>query len=113
MLEEAEFYNITSLIKLVKDKIRERDCKVSQVGASLSFTAFLWVEAGLCLGAGSWARKCHSGKVAISSGGGCCAFSSVICSLTEAMVLPQKKCGLENLRYGAVTAALGTSPGGL
>lgn len=31
MLEEAEFYNITSLIKLVKDKIRERDCKTSQV----------------------------------------------------------------------------------
>lgn len=31
MLEEAEFYNITSLIKLVKDKIRERDCKTAQV----------------------------------------------------------------------------------
>lgn len=31
MLEEAEFYNITSLIKLVKDKIRERDSKTSQV----------------------------------------------------------------------------------
>ncbi|XP_060777110.1 BTB/POZ domain-containing protein KCTD5 isoform X3 [Neoarius graeffei] len=26
-LEEAEFYNITSLIKLVKDRIRERDAK--------------------------------------------------------------------------------------
>ncbi|XP_053132445.1 BTB/POZ domain-containing protein KCTD5-like isoform X4 [Hemicordylus capensis] len=31
VLEEAEFYNITSLIKLVKDRIRERESKISQV----------------------------------------------------------------------------------
>ncbi|XP_067912179.1 BTB/POZ domain-containing protein KCTD5-like isoform X1 [Heterodontus francisci] len=31
VLEEAEFYNITSLIKLVKDRIRERDTKTSQI----------------------------------------------------------------------------------
>uniref|UniRef100_UPI00398E8F5D BTB/POZ domain-containing protein KCTD5a isoform X2 n=1 Tax=Pristiophorus japonicus TaxID=55135 RepID=UPI00398E8F5D len=31
VLEEAEFYNITSLIKLVKDRIRERDSKTLQI----------------------------------------------------------------------------------
>lgn len=30
MLEEVEFYNMTSLINPVKDKIRERDSKTSQ-----------------------------------------------------------------------------------
>ncbi|XP_026770356.1 BTB/POZ domain-containing protein KCTD5 isoform X4 [Pangasianodon hypophthalmus] len=31
VLEEAEFYNITPLIKLIKERILERDCKASQV----------------------------------------------------------------------------------
>ena len=31
VLEEAEFYNITALIKLVKDKIHDRDNKKNQV----------------------------------------------------------------------------------
>ncbi|XP_066477417.1 BTB/POZ domain-containing protein KCTD5-like [Tiliqua scincoides] len=31
VLEEAEFYNNGSLIKLVKDKIRERDARIAQV----------------------------------------------------------------------------------
>ncbi|XP_029495831.1 BTB/POZ domain-containing protein KCTD5-like isoform X3 [Oncorhynchus nerka] len=30
VLEEAEFYNITPLIKLIKERILERDCKVTQ-----------------------------------------------------------------------------------
>ncbi|XP_074415783.1 LOW QUALITY PROTEIN: BTB/POZ domain-containing protein KCTD5 [Scleropages formosus] len=31
VLEEAEFYNITPLIKLIKERILERDCKATQV----------------------------------------------------------------------------------
>ncbi|XP_046709605.1 BTB/POZ domain-containing protein KCTD5 isoform X2 [Silurus meridionalis] len=31
VLEEAEFYNITPLIKLIKERILDRDCKASQV----------------------------------------------------------------------------------
>ena len=30
-MEEAEFYNITPLIKLIKERILERDCKATQV----------------------------------------------------------------------------------
>ena len=33
VLEEAEFYNITSLIKLVKDRMRDRDTRNATVGA--------------------------------------------------------------------------------
>lgn len=36
VLEEAEFYNITPLIKLIKERILERDCKASQVMSNLS-----------------------------------------------------------------------------
>ncbi|XP_028670970.1 BTB/POZ domain-containing protein KCTD5 isoform X1 [Erpetoichthys calabaricus] len=31
VLEEAEFYNITPLIKLIKERILERDCKAAQI----------------------------------------------------------------------------------
>lgn len=36
VLEEAEFYNITPLIKLIKDRIVERDSKATQVYAELT-----------------------------------------------------------------------------
>lgn len=35
VLEEAEFYNITPLIKLIKERILERDSKATQVWANL------------------------------------------------------------------------------
>lgn len=48
VLEEAEFYNITSLIKLIKEKIRERDCKTSQV-SEFFFSVFDCFCANACL----------------------------------------------------------------
>lgn len=38
VLEEAEFYNITPLIKLIKERIMERDSKATQV-----YTEFIWL----------------------------------------------------------------------
>lgn len=38
VLEEAEFYNITDLIRLVKEKIKEKHVKMSKV----SFIYVLW-----------------------------------------------------------------------
>lgn len=35
VLEEAEFYNITPLIKLIKERIVERDSKATQVYTQL------------------------------------------------------------------------------
>ncbi len=35
VLEEAEFYNITPLIKLIKERIVERDSKATQVDTEL------------------------------------------------------------------------------
>jgi hypothetical protein len=40
VLEEAEFYNITELIRLVKERIKDRDAKQSQV----SVHRYLWEE---------------------------------------------------------------------
>lgn len=41
VLEEAEFYNITPLIKLIKERIVERDSKATQVYTEL-VQGFLW-----------------------------------------------------------------------
>lgn len=41
VLEEAEFYNITPLIKLIKERIVERDSKATQVYTEL-VKEFLW-----------------------------------------------------------------------
>lgn len=39
VLEEAEFYNITPLIKLIKERILERDSKATQVMSSVFYPA--------------------------------------------------------------------------
>lgn len=36
VLEEAEFYNIGSLIRLIKDRLEEKDYTVTQVGCGVA-----------------------------------------------------------------------------
>lgn len=42
VLEEAEFYNITPLIKLIKERIVERDSKATQVALSSAMMVGVW-----------------------------------------------------------------------
>lgn len=52
VLEEAEFYNIASLVRLVKERIRDNENRTSQVmGFELLRGKYLkWLSLSMCLG---------------------------------------------------------------
>lgn len=52
MLEEAEFYNIASLVRLVKERIRDNENRTSQVmGFELLRGRYpKWLSLSMCLG---------------------------------------------------------------
>lgn len=61
VLEEAEFYNIGPLIRIIKDRMEEKDYTVTQVGAA---GQHLWPEQGV-VGSGD-RRKVRRGRTSFS-----------------------------------------------
>lgn len=54
VLEEAEFYNIGPLIRIIKDRMEEKDYTVAQVRARSSRTGQHLEPAQLVVGRGRW-----------------------------------------------------------